>query len=718
MGDNIYLGDRNGVRTPMQWSSDRNAGFSRANPQKLFLPIIIDPEYHYEAINVEAQQNNPHSLLWWMKRLIALRKKHKAFGRGSLEFLHPENRRVLSFVRRYENDTILVVANLSRFVQCVELDLSAFVGMTPVEMFGYSPFPTISDKPYFLTLGPHSFYWFILEQQSGTIQIASSQDLPEVGGTGWDDTLTGRNRTRLESVLGEFIKSKRWFAGKARALKSISMVDTVVVNERSAVTLLAVDYREGDRETYLVPISLIPLAEIDLSREENRSAAIARLSAGEGKMILIDAIFDREFSRNLLDLIGKRKDIDGEEGEIHGVATKAFKRLRGTGPLDPHVSRAEQSNSSVLYGDRLFLKLYRKVETGINTDFEMSRFLTEKTEFPNVPPLAGSLEYRRGKDAITLAILQGFVPSSGDAWSFTLDTLGRYFERLLSERELLAQIDQAVPEESFVELASTVLPPLAAEILGSYVSSATLLAERTAEMHLALASHPEDPVFAPEAFTSHYQRSIYQHMRSQATKTFQALRKKARELPAAFRPEVDGLLAREQEVMARFHEVLERKISALRIRTHGDYHLGQVLYTGRDFVIIDFEGEPGRPLSERRIKRSALRDVAGMLRSFNYAPHAVLLGRVSGLVREEDAPLLDRAARYWHRWISSIFLARYLEVSRTGAIIPATDAELSVLLRAYLLEKALYEVVYEMNNRPDWLGIPLRGILQLLDEGS
>ncbi len=718
MGDNIYLGDRNGVRTPMQWSSDRNAGFSRANPQKLFLPVIIDPEYHYEAINVEAQQNNPSSLLWWTKRLIALRKRYKAFGRGTLEFLHPENRRVLAFLRKHEDQTLLVVANLSRFVQCFELDLSAHAGQIPVEMFGFSPFPAITEKPYFLTLGPHTFYWFILESKvAASATISTSQDLPAVTGSSWDDLLSGKGKARLEEILARYVAARRWFASKSSGVKTLAITDAVPVETKGTILILAVSYREGGTENYVLPLAMRPASEFDLSRDENRAAAIARFGAN-GELVLFDALYDPDFARLLVEVIGRRRQLEGEAGEIQGIATRAFRGLRGTGPLDPHVSRAEQSNSSVLYGDKLFLKLYRKIEAGINTDFEVTRFLSEHTSFRNVPPVAGALEYRSGKKTMSIALLQGLVPAAGDAWAFTLDHVGRYFERLLSERELLERANKGVPSAGDLRAAHAEPTPLARDLLGTYISSAELLAERTAEMHLALASAPEDPVFAPEPFTPHYQRSIYQHMRTQATQAFQLLRKRARDLDAPIRRDAEALLGREAEVLARFRDVLETKIAALRIRTHGDYHLGQVLYTGRDFLVIDFEGEPGRPLSERRIKRSALRDVAGMLRSFQYAPYAVLLGQASGMVRDEDAPALDRAARFWHRWVSAVFVRRYLQVARAGSVIPSDDQQLETLLRAYVLEKALYEIVYELNNRPSWVAIPVRGILHLLGEGT
>ncbi|MFN2441393.1 MAG: maltose alpha-D-glucosyltransferase [Thermoanaerobaculia bacterium] len=722
MGDNIYLGDRNGVRTPMQWSSDRNAGFSRANPQKLFLPVIIDPEYHYEAINVEAQQNNPHSLLWWTKRLIALRKRYKAFGRGSLEFLHPDNRRVLAFLRTFEDQTILVVANLSRFVQSLELDLVQFNGMIPVEMFGYTPFPAITDKPYFLSMSPHAFYWFQLEQPADTGQtaITTSHDLPEISGASLADLLEPKPKTALERILAQWLPARRWFAGKSRTIKSVTLFDLVPVAETSAIGLIAVSYREGDAEQYVLPLGIAIGGDYDLSREENRLAAIARMRSESGpESVLFDAIYDRPFARTLLDVIGRRKQLTSEEGGVvRGIATRAWRGLRGEGVLEPHVSRAEQSNSSILFGERLFLKLYRKVEAGINTDFEVTRFLTEKTKFRNVPTLAGAMEYTRGKDVTTIALLQGFVPSGGDAWNFTLGTLDRYFQRLLSEHELLDRVHEEPPGGNLIELAATDPTELATELLDGFLSSAALLGERTAQMHLALASRPDDPVFAPEPVTPHYQRSIYQHMRTQATRTFLMLRKRQRELPESLRAETALLLENEGAVLDRFKDIIEMKISVLRIRTHGDFHLGQVLHTGKDFIIIDFEGEPGRPLSERRIKRSGLRDVAGMIRSFHYAPFAVLLGQASGLVRDVDASTLERAARFFDRWASATFLRRYLEVAGTARIVPASNEELDTLLRAYLIEKALYEVAYEANNRPEWIGIPLRGILQYLNGGS
>jgi maltose alpha-D-glucosyltransferase/alpha-amylase len=679
MGDNIYLGDRNGVRTPMQWSADRNAGFSRANPQQLFLPVIIDPQYHYEQVNVEAHQNSQYSLLWWMKRLIATRKRHKAFGRGSMEFLHPENRKILAFVRRHEDETLLVVANLSRIVQCFELDLSQFKGMVPVELSGGTKFPEIGERPYFLNLGPFAFYWFELQRQAVS---ATTDELPLVDGKKWDEIFADRNRDALQRAVIRYIRTRRWFAGKARTVNTLTIRDTVLLSrDAGQLAIVDIEYTDADPETYLLPLAVAAARRSDES-DARTPMLIARLRDG---CLLYEPIAEPAFSAALLDVIARRR----KNGKLTGVTTRAFRELRGTEPLDAQVLKAEQSNTAIVYGQRLFLKLFRKLEPGINTDLEVTRFLNEETSFKNTPRLAGALEY----ESTTLGLLQGYTTNSGDAWQYTLDSISRFFDRILSDTNAAEQMKH--PNE---------------ELIGGYLSDAELLGRRTAEMHLALASRDDIAAFAPEPFTPHYQRSIYQSMRTQAVQTMQLLRRRAKD-----NPEAQMVLAREAELQKRFRAVLDGRISGQRIRTHGDYHLGQVLYTGNDFVIIDFEGEPLRPLSERRIKRSALRDVAGMLRSFHYAPYAVVFGQAPGVViRAEDESLLDMAATYWHHTVSAAFLRSYLAASAGAPHLPATRDELRVLLDAYRLEKALYEIVYELNNRPDWLRIPVRGVLELL----
>ncbi|MBI4497437.1 MAG: putative maltokinase, partial [Chloroflexi bacterium] len=741
MGDNIYLGDRNGVRTPMQWSSDRNAGFSRATPQKLYLPIMTEPEYHYEAVNVEAQQNNPHSLLWWMKRLIALRKRFQAFSRGSIEFLYPDNRKILAFVRRYRDERILVVANLSRFVQYTELDLSAFKGTVPVEIFGQTRFPPIGDQPYFLTLGPHAFYWIALEPQRREAPVTATEPqrgqapvavaAPELQvpvltmANGGEGVVQGRTKAALEHLLPGYLRAQRWFGGKARAIRACEIQEAIAVPLAPAglqayLTLLKVEYLEGEPETYMLPLALATGEPAQRALSEFPHAVLARLRVHgkEETGVLYDALRERGFCTALLDAITRRRRFKGTLGELHAVRTRAFRPIwEGAGShLEPALLRAEQSNTSVVYGDRFILKCFRRVEAGVNPDLEIGRFLTEARSFAHVPPVAGFLEYRRdGGEPVTLGILQGFVPNEGDTWQYTLDALGRYFERVLAH-PVAGSEGMALAHGPLLDLAQRDLPPIAYELVGTHIQAAELLGQRTAELHLALASEEEDPDFVPEPFTPVWQQSLYQDLRSQAIQVVQLLRARLPDLPETTRAEAQRILSHEGAVFQRLRSILKRPIAAARIRCHGDYHLGQVLYTGKDFVIIDFEGEPARSLSERRLKRSPLRDVAGMLRSFHYAPHAALLGQATGVVfRPEDEAVLEPWARCWHRWISAAFLKAYLKTAAGAPFLPKEPADLQVLLETYLLEKAMYEVRYELNSRPDWVRIPLQGILELVE---
>ena len=628
MGDNIYLGDRNGVRTPMQWSADRNAGFSESNRQRLYLPVILDPEYHYEAVNVAAQEANPQSLLHWMKRVIGLRKRYQAFGRGSIEFLHPENRKVLAFVRQHEEERILVVANLSRFSQFAQLDLSAYLGLVPVELFGRTEFPACGDQPYQVILGPHNFYWFALEPQR-VEQVATVPDL-------------SLRDAELARVLPRYLAGQRWFGGRSRRIKDVEVVDTVAIAD-AQLKLAEVSYQAGDADTYALPLA----------------------PDGEGR--IVDALNDPAFNQVLLEAIARRRRFRGRLGDVVALPTPHLARIRGSiesdGDLAPRLAGGEQTNNSVLFGERMIMKLFRRVEDGINPDIEVSRFLTD-VGFPNIAPLAGALLYRRDRGrTAALAVLQAYVPNQGDAWTHALTELS---------------IDGAA--------------------VSRYENHAALLGRRTAQMHLALASRPDDPAFAPEPTLMLDARSIYQSIRSLAGQVLPLLRQRLTGLDEETRPAAERVLAAEGRLQERLRAVIAQPITARRIRCHGDYHLGQVLFTGADFVIIDFEGEPSRPLRERRLKRWALKDVAGMLRSFAYAAQAA------------QAPHGDE----WTRAAGAAFLESYLTTAGDAPFLPGTVEERELLLDVMLIEKALYELRYELDHRPDWMRIPLVGLDELL----
>jgi maltose alpha-D-glucosyltransferase/alpha-amylase len=720
MGDNVYLGDRGGVRTPMQWSADRNAGFSRANPHRLYLPINIDPEYHYEAIHVEAQQRNTQSLLWWMKRLISFRKGYKAFGNGTIEFLFPENRKILVFIRSFEDERILVVANLSQYVQYAELDLSPYKGMVPREMFGRSVFPPIGELPYFLTLGPHAFYWFsLVPQEVGRLAgIGEKGHLPAVTVTGkWELVFRYKTLKTLEGYFVTFLPSQRWFWGKVEDIKSVRVREVIPlpgVSPPSSILLLEVTYLDGNPDLYAFPVALgvgDHAEEILRGYPQSVVARVMRRATGE-EGLLYDAMVDQEFCVWLLNGIGKRRQFKGTEGRLMPKPTKIFWKNHGKGDGSGEVSfeKAEHSNTLLIYRDQFVFKLFRLLNWGKNPDVEIGKFLTDKG-FPNIAPIAGSLEYSRDNgESMSLGILSRYVQNQGDAWKFTLDALKQFFERVLVHQEDI--VDTLIPRGSLLELAAMDLLPEAGELIGVYLESVKLLGQRTAELHLVLSSEPNLPDFAPEPFSKLYQRALYQTFRIPVGVTFQLLRQHLEALPEDLRERAQWILSQRREILACFRAVLHKKITAVRVRCHGNYHLKQVLYTGKDFVIIDFEGEIARPLSERRIKRSPLRDVASMIRSFHYAAYSAL--HEHAVVRSEDVPLLEQWVDLWYQYVSSTFLRSYLDAMDRSPCVPQESEDVEILLHAFLLEKGIYELGYEINNRPDWISIPIKGIEDIL----
>jgi maltose alpha-D-glucosyltransferase/alpha-amylase len=722
IGDNVFLGDRNGVRTPMQWSSDKNAGFSRASPQALYLPITLDPEYHYEAVNVEAQQRNPNSLLWWMKQALTLRKRYRAFGRGSLRFLKPDNRKVLAFVRQYEQETILVVANLSRFPQPVRLDLHEFKQMVPVELFGRTPFPAIPDQPFLLTLSPHAAFWFALEPVATSAPAELAQRTVEtlkVPGD-WEEIFQDQWRNNLDNALTRFLKDRGWRAMTGRELRAAQIGDAIPVpldSTHAYLLVLRLEDVEGEVEENLLPLALAtgPAAEILERSAPQQIVARFQSETQPSAGVLYAANQDPELCHALFEAISRRRSFAGAQGELKGVASSA---VRADAP-EPAAAFAlsfgypEQSNLNVIFGGKFFLKLFRRVEAGINPDLEMQRFLTEK-DFPNIKPLAGWLEYRRNSgEEFTVGMLTRFLPQAQDAWAYTQDVLSRYFDRVRTispERQL-----EPGGDGSLLARAGQEVPEAVGGMLGTYLELARLLGQRTGELHLALTSDSQNRDFAPEPFTPFYQRALYQSVRNLTVQTVERLRRALDRLPEDVRPQAARVIALQPEILKRLRAVADTRIQARRIRGHGDCHLGQVLYTGKDFVFIDFEGESGRPMGERRIKRSPLRDVAAMLRSFDYVTRVALLTQVErGTLQREQLPQLEPWTTFWSRWVGAVYLRAYLKVVGPTDLLPHAKEALGVLLEADILEKALYETGYELTHRPNWLAIPLGAILELI----
>jgi len=710
MGDNIYLGDRNGVRTPMQWSSDRNAGFSEANPQSLYLPVITDPEYHYESVNVAMQQDNPNSLWWWMKRAIALRKALPELSRGALEFVTSDNPKVLTYLRRLESTAVLVVANLSRHVQPASIDLAEFSGLHPREVLGHATFPVIGDAPYLLTVGPHDFYWISLAPQDE--DAAPRDEMPRITLRTGDVRGVWRARAQLQRALISDITNRRWFRSKAQTIRDGEILDLVEMPQSGArLAFLRLEYVEAPGETYLMPLAIAVGEDASRIQAELAPSVIAEVMGLSSPAVLYDGMQMPELALELLRLASSRRKVGGRDVKLYNG------RIRGSGGLPKLVADSqirmgalEQTNSSVFFGEELMMKLFRKVEPGLNPEVEVGRFLTEQARFANTPRARGLVVAEHDRSESAIAFFQEYVPSQRNLFDHTFDGAVLTLETILARRDELG----AAPRSRHpLDISEKDLDG-ARELMGSYLVEAALLGRRTAEMHMTLASDPLDPVFAPEPMSALQQRSLYQAIRSTVRTSISLLRRRRGHLPVLGSEPADRVIAAEAELLDLLQGITRGRIECDRIRIHGDYHLGQVLFTGNDFYIIDFEGEPQRPLTQRRLRRLALRDVAGMVRSYHYAMvmafHQV---QESGLDEEQRAGLFDWAHAL-HQWMSSSFLGGYLETVEGASILPADPAQVRLLLDALVLEKAAYELEYEINNRPDWVEIPLRGILDTL----
>jgi maltose alpha-D-glucosyltransferase/alpha-amylase len=712
----------------MQWTGDRNAGFSLADPQSLYLPVITTPEYHYETINVETQQANPQSLLWWHKRLIALRKQHPVLGRGSLQFLQPQNSKVLAFFRRDESETLLIVANLSRFFQAVELELSGFQGYIPVELFGQSPLPPVGESNYLLTIGPHAIYWFTLrEPVTSEIEAGLSTDGPPLltAESDWQELLQPDSDGGFEKLLPEYLQRQRWFGGKSRRIRRVRIAERVQVPHAdggAVIVFVRVEYTDGEPDVYLLCLACAGGEEAAILQHGSDVPVLAAVQLADSteRGIIYDALFDPRLSEAILQAIARQRRFKG----IGSLVCQSTRALRTTlreseTPLEPILPKVEQSNSSVVFRDeqgtgRYILKLFRRIEQGINPDVELVRFLTRKAHFDHVPAYAGAIEYRRGREVTgTMALLQDFVPNEGDAWSYTTRIVRDYFEHVIVRQVSIGE--EELPEGSLVAARHSEPSPLVTELVGDYLYWARLLGQRTGEMHAALAGDTQNPSLVPERFLYFHRHALHHEVLGRLRRSLRLLQQQVSSLPQPARDRAKELLGKEAEVRLQMAPLKQARISAKRIRIHGDYHLGQVLFTGKDFVIIDFEGEPAVPLSERRIKRSALRDVAGMLRSFHYAAQSPLAGEVADpIIQTADSAVLETAAEFWYRWVATAFLNGYLTAVESADLLPKSDDELTILLEAFLFDKAGYELMYELNNRPGWVSIPINGLLGLL----
>ena len=714
MGDNVYLGDRNGVRTPMQWSPDRNGGFSRSDPQGLFLPPVMDPVYGYETVNVEAQNRSPSSLLHWTKRLIAVRKNYRAFGRGTLRFLAPGNRKILAYVREWQDEKILCVVNLSRTAQPVELDLAEFKGKVPVELLGHAAFPPIGELTYLLTLKGYGHFSFRLASDVAAPswhqdQLPAREPPVLVLSEGWRTffsskssastvrrAIAARAQDQLQQdILAPYLIGKRWFAAKGRTIQRIEIIEQADWNGPDGSWLLAlieVHFADaGPAQTYFLPLSIA--WEDDTSDDKLQALlpwTLAKVRQKARVGILYGAFGDDRFCRALVHGIRGGVTLPMGSGTVRFRSTGAIADLAEAAEQPVNHLALEQSNTSVSFGNRMFLKGYGKLQRGANPEMEIGCFLTEESPTEHIVPVGGVIEFQQPNgDNMALALLQPFVDNQGTAWNYTVEYLERFFA-------------EPTAEPATTDVRSHAF----------FLDQMQVLGRRTAELHLAFGRTTGNPAFDPEPITAADLDAWVDSIRHEAVLTFSRLEERHGMLPPPMAQGCDRLLALRPMLLDSLQPQHLAGLQAARTRCHGDYHLGQVLMVQHDFVIIDFEGEPARSIAERRAKHSPLRDVAGMLRSLSYAA-GTAVKRSTG-ERPGDRERLAPLAADWEQSATQAFLAGYRASIDGCPSWPQDDDAARRLIDLFLVEKALYEIRYEMDNRPDWLDIPVGGLLHHL----
>jgi maltose alpha-D-glucosyltransferase/alpha-amylase len=724
MGDNIHLGDRDGVRTPMQWTVDRNGGFSRADPAALVLPPIMDTLYGYQSVNVEAQSGDRHSMLNWTRRMLDVRKQHKAFGRGTLSLLYPSNRRILAYLREYPDadkdgalETILCVANVAPSAQAVELDLSPFAGRIPVEMVGGTAFPPIGQLNYLLTLPPYGFYWFVLatEATMPTWYTPAPQPLPEYATLvlthGVDDILKNPARRLLEQeALPTYVMKRRWYAAKNQKLRSINIAVAVTLPPSKlspgALPILLTEIETHTAQgvsRYLLPLGFI--REEDTVTALPQQLALARVRRNSRVGLLTDAFTLDSFASVVLELLRENAVLPTPQGEIRFIAGADLAQI-AVG-VDAGVRRitAEQSNSSLVIGDSVILKIIRHLTAGIHPELEMGKHLTA-LGYASTPATLGEVTRFAADGAqTTLIVLQRYVHNQGDAWQWTLDALERAIER-----DVLAGADAPAPTLDLPDYAHAEAagPIIGSDPLLELTQFAATLGRRLGEMHAALAGPSDNPAFAPETVSAAHGKAWARRAGEQLEAALAQLAQQKEWSKPEDQHMAQALLARRKELKAKLGKLATVVVGSSRIRIHGDLHLGQVLVSGNDVFIVDFEGEPVASIDARRAKQSPLRDVAGVLRSFDYAAAFAFNlgpGDLGPAAQARKQATLERFAPVCQR----AFLDGYRRIE--GAHLSGLPVQQQAdLLDLLTLEKAAYEICYEAANRPAWVGVPLRGL--------
>ena len=713
MGDNFYLGDRNGVRTPMQWSPDRNAGFSDTNPQKLYLPVIIDPEYHYEAINVEVQQSNPSSFFWWMKTAISIRKNYKAFGRGTIEFLSPSNPKILAFFRKLDEEIILVVANLSRFPQYVELDLTGFAGSTPMEMFSRNNFPVVKDSPYVLTLNSYDFFWFNLTPKTELELTRESRNIPEFESAENFNQIYNEQHIPLLKAISDHIYTSDWYEDRDKKYNGIEILDKVEIPEtygKDFLLIIKIDYIDDIPHYYLLPVGVCSGEEADEIKLNEPEAVIAKIKNKDA--IVYEGIYSSKFNAALAGLISRNRRIEGKSGTFNIDLAKDQKDIFEKAAEQIRLLSNDARYINLIYDEKLHLKLYRKLEEGINPGVEASEKINLYSGFKSIPSYIGKLNYNVGNSVrFSLGLIEEYAYNQGRLWNYMFDSVRQYIDNVNSLQKTSAE---ELHTAFILSLDLNNLRDFAFihHLVGNnFYEMMALLGERVGEMHLALNSIMDDASFVPEKFTGFHQRSIFQSLRSLIRNTFRELRTKIHSLPEENKEEAFHLFDKEVTLMNYAGKILDQKISAKKIRIHGDLELKQILFTGKDYSIINFEGPESVYISERKLKKSALRDVASLVWSLYSAAFSALY---EYKLSEPEVSHLEPFVERWWMFMSGTMLQKYSETVKYSDVLPENYDHTELLLRIFILEKLFIELRSRLSENGD-LEIPIKGIKSFIE---
>jgi maltose alpha-D-glucosyltransferase/alpha-amylase len=714
MGDNYYLGDRDGVRTPMQWSPDRNAGFSLSNPQSLYLPVIIDPEYHFEGVNVENQQHNPSSLFWWTKRLIVTRKRMKAFAYGELDFLQPENSKVLAFTRKYEEQTLLVVMNLSRNPQAVQLDLSGMQGCTPIEVFGRNRFPVVTEEDYNVTLGPWDYFWFEMEPaQTAASGLAKLKEYTAQKDT-FEPVFSTKGPDFLSKSLLPYIKQSPWYQDSSRPVDETSIIDRVPIGHLDnpeeiigLAVLVELSFTEGNPAVYAVILGAVP----QRSDEEGHPAgAVASIQLEDKHWYIVDAEYHADLLVQMSASLQSQGPLAGQGGQIKAKLLIGAEELQSG---NASIAGSSRRNTALSVDNEFLIKYYRRIEPVVNPEQEILAFLGEAKEQSLIPQYLGTIEFQ-GKDGrnFVLALAQKYVQHESDGWTFASDSALRSLEQLQTREVSLEEIQAAQKSLAGRFTLSWKDVPELALLEPHMLSFAETLGRSTAEMHMKIAGS-ERTEFRPEPFSKLYQRSLYQSFQSQVRRVGKLIDSlSAKDFAGDLFQDIKKIRSLQERTFQELRRIAGDKLPAYKIRVHNDYHLGQVLWTGREAVIIDFEGRTDVPFSERRLKRPAIGDAADMMRSFHYASYHAL---------EHSASSSQEAlawADLWYHCASGLFLSAYIDKMAGAGWLSKEPDQREAILIPLLLQRMYQAMEYHLQKgEHDHLLVSMHGIFDLLGAG-